>query len=462
MFKIKEILEATGVGLLQGNKETMFRGISLDSRTLKKGELFVALKGNNFDGHDFVSDAINKGAQGIVICRDIVPVVKSDFVIMQVKDTLAFLRDIARFQRLKFNIPVIAVTGSNGKTTVKEMIYEILSLNYRVLKTPANHNNQIGVSLTLLDLSPEYEMAVAEAGINHFGEMGVLRDILQPNIAVFTNIGSSHLEFLVSPEDVLKAKLELIEKFASGNQVTINADDYLLRREFLVKKKDFQILSFGIKEKADFQAKVINIDNRGLEFEVKGISFFVPVLGRHNIYNALAAIAVGSISGIALDRISQGLKHFHLPCMRMNIERLDDFTLIDDTYNSNPDSLKYAIETLINFRHQGRKILVCADMLELGRHSQSLHSQMGEFIARSRIDLLLTIGHYAKEISDRAVTANKHIKEVRRFLNNQEALVFLSEIIRPDDVVLVKGSRSMHLEEIVQGLRLRRNSHISV
>jgi len=451
-FNLRDILHATGARLLQGKREIRFSGISTDSRTIKKGELFIALKGPNFDGHNFIRESLRKGAQGAIVSEKIYLRENSEFPVVWAKDTLASLRDIASFHRRRFNLPIVAITGSNGKTTTKEMTSQVLSSSLVVLKTVSNHNNQIGVSLALLGLDSSYNAAVVELGINHHGEMEVLRDILEPDIAVFTNVGRTHLEFLGRPEDVLKAKLGLIKKFTRQSKVIINTDDALLRKSFLQTKKDFSVISFGIDAKADFWAKIHRIDSRGIDFEVNGVPFSLPVLGRYNVYNALAAVAVASLFNITLGKASELLHNFHLPAMRMNVENCDDFILIDDSYNANPDSVRWAIETLADFKARGRKILVLADMLELGKYSATYHLQIAGLLEKFKVDILLTVGKHARKISEKAA-ASKNVEIARHFSSNQEAALFLDSIVESGDAVLFKGSRAMRIENILEYLR---------
>ncbi|MCX5656708.1 MAG: UDP-N-acetylmuramoyl-tripeptide--D-alanyl-D-alanine ligase, partial [Candidatus Omnitrophica bacterium] len=285
-FNISEIIGVTEGKILGAKYINEFCGISIDSRTIRKGELFIALRGNNFDGHDFIKEVLLKGASGAVVSKDFNPDALEDFILIVVKDTLVALKDIASFHRSKFDIPLIGVTGSNGKTTTKEMIHEVLSSRYRVLKTSLNNNNQIGVSLAMLNLDSSFDVSIAELGINHYGEMEVLRKICRPSVAVFTNIGCSHLEFFDTPRNVLKAKMGLIDCFGDKDTAVINADDNLLKEEFIEKKRGIKTVSFGIKENADFKARVVALDNDGTYFEINGVRFFIPVLGLQNIYNA--------------------------------------------------------------------------------------------------------------------------------------------------------------------------------
>ncbi len=460
-FNISEILEATEGRVLGTKRIDEFCGISIDSRTIRKGELFVALRGDNFDGHDFVKEVLLKGASGAVISKGFNPDIPEDFVLISVKDTLAALKDIASFHRSKFDIPLIGVTGSNGKTTTKEMIYEVLSSRHRALKTRLNNNNQIGISLAMLNLDSSFDVAIAELGINHYGEMEVLRKICHPSVAVFTNIGCSHLEFFDTPRNVLKAKMDLIDCFGDKDVIVINADDNLLKEEFIERRREIKTVSFGMKENADFKAMVTTLDNDGIYFEINGVKFFIPVLGLQNIYNALAAAAVGSLFGVTLEESSASLKAFKLPPMRTNVLKVNNFTLIDDTYNSNPDSVRFAIDTLNNFKSEGRKIFVCGDMLELGNNSEFLHSGLGALIARSKVDILLTVGRHAEKIYQRVLESKAPLEIIRHFTALSEVSCFLNDTLRAGDVILIKGSRSMHMEEIVKALSQFRKLAVS-
>ncbi|MGE4357454.1 MAG: UDP-N-acetylmuramoyl-tripeptide--D-alanyl-D-alanine ligase [Candidatus Omnitrophota bacterium] len=459
-LNIEKILEITEGKLIQGDRNTFFAGVSTDSRSIREGNIFIALKGANFDGHDFVRDVLAKGAKGAIVEKNIEIGENHSFCIIQVSNTLDALRKLASYHRCKFNLPIIAITGSNGKTTVKEMISHITSPFMSVLKTPFNYNNQIGLAFTLLELDNYHELAVFEIGISQPGEMEVLRDMVKPDVAVFTNIGMSHLEFLKSPFGVLKEKLRLVSNFNKNNTVVFNADDCLLRENLLKNKGNFSLLSFGIENPADFRGESLFCSEEGIRFKVKGVDFFLPLIGIHNIYNALAAIAVGSLYDISLEDMAFHLKNFLSPKMRMNILRIRDnnlpsqkeFILIDDTYNANPNSVASAIEALSYFRTEGRKVLVIADMLELGDYALECHRKIGLLLNNKNIDILLTKGRYAEEISKTVLTAGK-IKIVQHFNSNKEIIEFLEDNLRDGDVLLVKGSRGMHMEEIIQGIK---------
>lgn len=455
-FKVREILEATSGRLIQGDNKVIFKGISTDTRTLKEGDIFIALKGRNFDGHNFIKEALEKKALGAIVEREIVLKDKPNFCIFLVEDTLSSLRKIAIYHSQRFNIPIIAITGSNGKTTVKEMIYHLLSPYFPILKTPYNYNNQIGLALTILEMNKNHRAAVFELGINHKGEMEILRDLVKPKIAVFTNIGKSHLEFLDSPFGVLKEKVSLIANFKETNTVVFNADDLLLKEWFFIHKEGFSSLSFGIENEADFKADNLSCSEKGISFRIKNIQFFLPLLGRHNIYNALSSIAVGSLFNISLREMSLSLKDFRPPMMRMNVLRIKkdnrEFIIIDDTYNANPNSVISAIDSLLLFNTLGRRFLVLGDMLELGEQSLSCHREIGLYLSDKKgLDFLLTLGKYSLEIN-KVVKSSGNVKEIKHFNSPLEIIEFLKENVNSHDILLVKGSRSMHMEEIVKGL----------
>ncbi|MCM8765451.1 MAG: UDP-N-acetylmuramoyl-tripeptide--D-alanyl-D-alanine ligase [Candidatus Omnitrophica bacterium] len=454
-FKAREILRVTEGKLLQGNLETTFQGVSTDSRSLKPGSIFIALKGENFDGHHFVSEALAKGAKGAIVERPVRREENSHFCIFQVTSSLSALRKIAAYHRQRFSLPIVAITGSNGKTTLKELVYHLLSPCFTVLKTPYNYNNEIGLALTLLELNPVHQVAVLELGINHVGEMERLREMVKPEIAVFTNIGKTHLEFLENPWGVLKEKIALLRHFNKKNTAVFNSDDPLLRKWFLRERRKFSLISFGIEEEADFRGRSLILSDKEIRFRVKAVDFALPLVGRHNVYNVLAAISTGSIFGISLKEMALSLKDFHPPRMRMNVLRINQegkkFILIDDTYNANPQSVISALESFSYFKASGKKVLILGDMLELGSWAQACHEEIALFLREKKIDILLTFGKYTQEIGKIVISSGK-IREVRHFTTHAEIIEFLKENIDTGDVLLVKGSRLMHMEKVVQGI----------
>lgn len=462
-FRVSDIINATAGSLERGNPATIVSNISTDSRTLKEGDLFVALKGENFDGHDFVCQAIEKGAVGVVVSHkiqgldDLIKTRSVNPCIIIVKNTISALGDIAKYYRERFSIPIIGVTGSNGKTTTKDMISAILSGKFNVLKSEGNLNNTIGLPLTLFRLSSEHQVAVLEMGISLPGEMSELVKIAQPSLGVVTNISSTHLEFLGSVEGVAKEKQKLVE---FSKDAVLNADDNLVVNMSKVVKGD--VIFYSIKSSADVIAKDIFIDKEGKpEFTVsvkKPINaeerIKLPTIGQHNIYNALAGISVGVFFGVEMNVIKSSLESYQPMSMRMQKLIIDGFTVINDTYNANPVSVKMVVDFLRELKTDGRKILVIGDMLELGAQSDELHGSIGKYISeRCPVDILITVGEKASIIAESAIKSGISKDIVFICKNNFEAFDHLHKILENGDTVLIKGSRGMKMEEIVQSLQ---------
>jgi UDP-N-acetylmuramoyl-tripeptide--D-alanyl-D-alanine ligase len=451
MFRVSELLKATKGRLASGKKNTAATGISLDSRTIKAGEAFISIKGNNFDGHAFIGEAVKRGAKAVITQSLNYPITQlpKDVSFIQVKDTTKALGDIARSQREKFDLPVIAVTGSNGKTTAKEMIAWVLSKEFKVLKNEGTKNNHIGLPQTLLALDSSYDFAVLEAGTNHPGEIEYLAKICRPNIGVITNIGHSHLEFLKDLKGVYREKCSLLKYLRKPNVALLNADDALLKNRIDKKEKGVVTFSFGIKNRADFFASDIRRDNGKIEFSVNAkFRFTLNALGYHNIYNALIAISTARLLGLEYGDIAGSLASFSLPQNRLNLIELKKIKFINDTYNSNPVSLKQALDALHNFRVRGRKIFIMGDMLELGPQKESFHYQVGSFAA-GICDVLVTVGELSKKAAQGARESG--FKNIFVCATSLEARDILFKKIAPcpEDVVLVKGSRSMKMEEVL-------------
>ncbi|TAM38817.1 UDP-N-acetylmuramoyl-tripeptide--D-alanyl-D-alanine ligase [bacterium] len=450
MFKVNEIIKATAGKLIRGNLPDKLAGISTDSRELKPGDAFLALKGNNFDGNDFIPAALKKKASCIIAEKTTGLTIPRGRAFILVKDTTLALGDIARFQRKKFSLPVIAVTGSTGKTTTKEMIAWVLSAGERVLKNEGTKNNQIGLPQTLIKLKAEDDFAVVEIGTNHFGEVDYLSGIALPNIAVITNIGPAHLEFLKDLKGVFREKAGLLNNLSKPAIALLNADDQFLRDLIKRKKTGAQVFSFGINEKSDFFASRIRIDSGKVRFKVNGkFDFVLSTPGSYNIYNALPAIAAGRIFGIDYHKIASRLADFKFPKGRLNLLKFKGVMFIDDTYNSNPLSLKRSLEALKSIKCKGRRILVMGDMLELGKQKESLHRGIAGSITNT-CDLLVTVGDLARLTA--GSVASLGLKRGNIFCCNcaHEArdLLFNKISPGPDDLVLVKGSRSMKMEEV--------------
>ena len=452
MFKVDEIVQAAKGALIQGSPENKVAGISTDSRRLQPGEAFLALRGKDFDGHDFIAEALKRKARCIIVEEKPKVLIPAGLAVIKVKDTLLALGDIARSRRQKMDLPVIAVTGSNGKTTAKEMIAWVLEANARVLKNEGTKNNQVGLPQTLIQLTKKDQFAVVEIGTNHFGEVDYLAKIARPNIGVITNIGPSHLEFLKNLKGVAREKTALLDNLARPALTLVNANDKLLRNLIRRKASCRQILSYGIKEKSDFCASDIKFKGAKVEFKVNSkFNFELSTLGDYNIYNALAAIAVGRIFGLSYPQLRARLAAFKFPKGRLNLITSGGLRFIDDTYNSNPLSLKAALAALDAADCKGRKILIMGDMLELGKQKELLHRQIAWSITNT-CDLLIAVGGLARITAGAARNHGWGPKRIFCCADSLAAkkLLFKKVSAQPDDLILVKGSRSMKMEEVLK------------
>lgn len=448
-FNVKEILKAVRGKLIAGNTSDRACGVSIDSRTLKKGDIFICIKGKRFDGHDFIQEAIRKGAQ-CVIADEKSPValggrLPPDFIL--VKSPLAALAGLARVNRQRFDIPVLAVTGSNGKTTTKEMLSALLGCRYKVLKNEGTQNNIIGLSLSLLGLNRSHEIAVLELGTNHFGELKELSQIALPNAAIITNIGSAHLEFFGDELGVLREKWSLVETLSSPRIAVINADDEFLK-EKISAGIGGAVFSFGIKRKADFMAEKIVCRGGRVSFRVKRKPIWINTAASINAYNALAAYAAARIFGIDDSRIIKKFSEFQFPGGRFQIRRLKGLRVIDDAYNANPGSFLCALEALSSLPCRGRKIVVMADMLELGERSELLHRMIGERLCRMEIDAFIGVGRLSHSACDAARQCGFNANAILKCSSAQDAKGIVLGLARKGDTILLKGSRAMKLEEI--------------
>jgi UDP-N-acetylmuramoyl-tripeptide--D-alanyl-D-alanine ligase len=451
MFRVDEIVQATKGLLIQGRLTDEITAISTDSRKLKPLEAFLVLRGKNFDGHDFIAESVKARVSCIIVENKPKFLLPADLAVIKVKDTTLALGDIARFQRQKIDFPVIAVTGSNGKTTAKEMIAWVLSADARVLKNEGTKNNQIGLPQTLIQLSEKDSYAVVEIGTNHFGEVDYLAKIARPNIGVITNIGPSHLEFLKDLKGVAKEKTALLDNLAKPAIALLNADDKSLQGLIKAQAKGRKIFSYGINKKSDFCASGIKIKNAKIEFKVNSkFNFELLTPGDYNIYNALAAIAVGRLLGLSYAQLRARLAVFKFPKGRLNLIEAKGLRYIDDTYNSNPLSLNAALTALGAMNCRGRKILIMGDMLELGKQKELLHRQIAWSITNT-CDLLIAVGRLAWITASAARNNGWQAKQIFCCANASQARDLLFKKISPkaDDLILVKGSRSMKMEEVL-------------
>lgn len=450
VFTIDEVIKATGAVLSGGAGYTVpFSRVDTDTRDIAAGALFVAFKGAKFNGHDFILKAISEGAAGAVVSEIRPEYEGASFPVFLVPDTLKAYQDLARFHRRRFAIPVVAVTGSVGKTTTRNMIATVLSQKFNVLQTEKNFNNEIGLPKTLLQLTPQHEACVVEMGMRGLGQIAELAAIAEPTIGGVTNVGKSHIELLGSQENIAKAKSELVVALDEKGTAVLNADDpFVAAMADICKGK---VVGYGIDSSAAaVRADRIQCNEKGIRFTGRCfdqmLDVHMPVIGRHNVYNALAAIAVGRITGLSEYQIQKGLAGYHGVAMRQELIRLGQYTFINDAYNANPASMAEAIRTLALLT-KGRKIAVLGGMLELGDWTQREHETIGHDIVKEGIDALITLGDEARFIASAA--AGDGMAAVYTTGSHAEAAAKLQEIIKPGDTVLLKGSRGFAMEKIL-------------
>ena len=454
----QDCLNALEGQLLRGDLACPFRGVSINSRTVVRGELFVCIKGDRFDGHDFLADVLEKKVGGIIISDPTklpskpVRSEEEPFVI-HVQDTLKALQGLASFQRKRFPFQVVAVTGTNGKSTTKEMIASILETKFKTLKTQGNLNNHIGLPLTLLKREPSHEMGVLELGMSAAGEIKSLAEIAQPDIGVITNISEGHLVQLKSLKDIQSAKGELFDALTKESTAIVNADDPLVLE--LARSLRAKTVTFGIDQPADVRASEIeNKDNLGFQFKVslfdKTLSVRLPYLGYCNIYNALAALATGYSLGIKEDAMTRGLENYQRMSQRNEQIQHKEIDLINDSYNANPRSMTEALRTLDSFKTQGRRIFVIGDMLELGDRSITAHQKLGEEIAASKTNILIALGKLASLSAKSAQALAGEKIQILELASHQEAAEFLTQEAVSGDCVMFKGSRGAAMEKVLQ------------
>lgn len=464
--KIKELIKAVSGKVIQGDQDCLINRISIDSRTLIPGDLFFAIVGPNFDGHDFIKEAFDKGAVGAIVCKGASTLLQDkqtdkDKIIIEVKDTLSALQDWSKHYKDKFKTFNICVTGSNGKTTTKEIIAHILSREFPLLKTSGNYNNEIGIPLTLLQLDKSHKLLVAEMGMRGLGEIRTLTDFIPPDLAVITNIGEAHIGLLGSKDNIFKAKSELLQSLDKDGIAILNRDDpYFFKMREIVQGK--KVYTFGIKNKSDIMAGNIRIViDKGMRFTLKVKSgksreIYFPLLGKYNIYNALAASTAAFALGIELDLIEKGLSSFKPLDMHME---LNDFykgiKILNDSYNASPLSVKSALETLAEIGKTNRKIAILGDMLELGEKADFYHREIGKEAAKLSIDILITVGPGGKIIARSSREEGMAEESIFSFEKNEKLNLAkkLLSLTTPGDFILLKGSRDMKMEEILEFLQ---------
>lgn len=448
---LKEIIDVTNGNLVYGNENEECISFERDTRAIKDGDIFIGFKGETADGGIRYKEALENGAKGCIInkcANENLEKIENKFI-LEVEDTILATQQIAKLKRKKYNIPVVAITGSVGKTSTKDIIASVVSEKYDVLKTQGNMNNHIGLPMTILGLRNHTAMVV-EMGMNHFGEISTLTKIAKPTIAVITNVGTAHIGNLGSRENILKAKLEILEGLSKDGTVVINNDNDLLHKWYLENKDNYNIVTYGIENDSMEKAQDINYLESSSKYNLKNEGVIeVPVGGEAFVYNSLAAISVGKTLGISMDKIKQGILKFELTKMRLDVQKSSkEYTIINDCYNANYDSMKSALQYL-NRTPGNRKIAVLGDMLELGDFSKKLHEGVGNAVVENKVDILITVGKESKNIAQIAIENNV---ETYEYTDNNSAISKLKEILKPNDAVLVKASNSMNFKEIVSAI----------
>ena len=451
-FTLDEIVSSVKGKVLEKVK-TEFSDIVTDTRKLAEGVLFVALKGERFNGETFAKEAIEKGAAGVLVSNDYEHAESLGGTVIQAEgDTQTAYQQIAAFWRRKFAIPVITITGSNGKTTTKDLTASVLGAKFNVLKTQANFNNEIGLPLTLLNMQESHDVAVVEIGMRGLGQIAALAPVAGPNIGIVTNVGETHMELLGSMENIAKAKGELVEAIPSGGTVILNNDNPYVAKMAEKCQPDVKVVTFGIEENADIKAS--DIENLGRETKFKctlskngeAKEFVLPMAGRHNVYNSLAAIAAGVVLGLSYEEIAKGLGQLEMSKMRFEYKQVGEYTVINDAYNASPMSMEAALNTIGEVA-TGRTVAVLGDMLELGENEVELHRNVGRKVPSSGISLLIAYGKLGKHIAEGA--REKGMTEVLEALSHEEAAELLHKNLKSGDTILFKASRGMKLEKII-------------
>ena len=449
--------------LLTGAADSVVAGLSIDTRDLDPGMLFVALAGEHVDGHDFLGDAVNLGARALIVTRnaeDLSDVLgaaaERGIAIIRVDSALRAIQSLAAWHRGRLHCPVVGITGSTGKTSTKDLLASVLSTRFDIVSTSGNMNNELGVPLTLLEANPTTEVVVVEMGMRGTGQIAALCGIARPTLGLVTNVGTSHIELLQTQEAVADAKAELVAAVPEEGTVFLNGDDAYADR--ISQVAHAPIVHYGLSARCSVRAEDIVLDAESrAEFALVGegepVRVALKVPGRHNVYNALAAAAVGLSLGCTPEEIAVGLGRAELSAMRMQVfEAACGVTVVNDAYNANPVSMRAAVETLASMQPEGRRIAVLGDMAELGSLTELAHFRLGELVGRLPVDGLVTVGPRALRIAEGARAAGMDPGTVRPCATVDEATEVLDDLLEPGDAVLVKASRVMGLERVVDGI----------
>lgn len=457
---VKDILRICKGKLICGSEKVICENYSKDTRTIKEGDIYLGIKGERFNGSVFYKDALDKGAIGCILQdinineKDIETYKENKFIII-VDDVVKALQQLAVYKRSLYDIPVIGITGSVGKTSTKDIIASVLSQKYKVLKTEGNYNNEIGLPLTILRLK-DHEAIVLEMGMSDFGEIRLLTAIAKPTTAVITIIGSSHIGELGSRENILKAKLEILEGLDEQGSLIINNDNDLLHKWYQDNNDNHKHITYGIQNKSMLMAKDIVLEKQSSEFKFtyddNTYEVSVPVSGKHFIYNSLAAICVGIKYQIEIEDIIKGISEFRLTKRRMEvIKNNKNVTIINDSYNASYESMRAALEYLSSIQ-ANKKVAVLGDILELGEFSKQMHEKVGEEVVKNEIDVLITVGKEATNIANKAIELGMNKENIYQSNNNKEAIEKIKQLTKEEDIILVKASNGMHFDEIVEGI----------
>lgn len=455
---LKFIAESCGAKILAGAPDTLVKNVCTDSRRAKSGDVFFAIKGENFDGHAFLNEVAEKKATAVVIEQKKSPAQLPGCAVLAVDDTIAALGRFAAAYRRDFPLPVVCVCGSNGKTTTKELIASVLRQKFSTLWSEASFNNNIGVPLTLLRLEKAHEAAVLEAGTNHPGELAPLVEMIRPGLGVLTNIGREHLEFFGDTAGVAREEGCLAEVLPQDGTLFVNGDNPWTPE--VVKRTRARVVRVGFGEKSEWRAENVRLDKSGVAFvaaaadkEFRG-EYRLPLLGRHQALNAMFAVAVGAQVGMTVAQIQRGLTECKPAKMRMQFWEAGGIRVLDDAYNANADSMVAALETLRDLPMQGRRVAVLGDMAELGAHSEAAHAEVGRRAAELQVGQLFAVGKMAPVMAKAARDAG--LSRVIEFENVEAATKAVKSFLKSGDLVLLKASRSSRLERIAETLKVEK------
>jgi UDP-N-acetylmuramoyl-tripeptide--D-alanyl-D-alanine ligase len=456
---LKFVAGACAGEIRRGSAEILLQDVCTDSRRAKPGDLFFAIKGERFDGHDFLAEVAAKGVAAVVVEREKIPEILPQCAVLVVADARAAFGKLAAEYRKGFNLPMVAVGGSNGKTTTKELLASVLSQKLKALWNEASFNNDIGVPATLLRLEKSHQAAVLEAGTNHPGELAPLVSMIRPKFGVITNIGREHLEFFGDTAGVAQEEGRLAELLPVDGKLFVNGDNEWTEK--IAARTEAQVVRVGSGKKNEWHAKKIRLDKNGVTFQVDAPvaefsgEYRINLLGRHQVTNALFALAVGAELGLAGGEIQRGLIGCQPPKMRLQFWEANGVRVLDDAYNANADSTVAALETLCDLPLQGRRVAILGDMGELGPHSEAAHAEVGRRAAELGIGQLFTVGKLSVITARAARDAG--LARVIEFANVESAARAVKNFLKPGDVVLLKASRSARLERITEALKFEKH-----